>query len=72
MESGFGLHLVRIDERTTAYDPQLADVYESVQREWLTVRRSEAIDELYERLAENYSISIEASPQALPDEGESP
>jgi hypothetical protein len=69
VRSGYGLHLVRVDNRVIGYVPELQEVYNAVQREWLTVRRSEAIDGLYERLGENYSISIEAPSDVLPDGG---
>jgi hypothetical protein len=59
VESGFGLHLVIIDERVPARAPELEEVRETVQREWMSERRREAVDGLYERLAENYTIEIE-------------
>jgi hypothetical protein len=60
VESGFGLHLVIIDERVPARAPALEEVREAVQREWLSQRRQEAVDGLYDRLAENYTIEIES------------
>jgi hypothetical protein len=60
VESGFGLHLVIIDERVPARAPELEEVRETVQREWMSERRQEAVDGLYERLAENYTIEIES------------
>jgi hypothetical protein len=59
VESGFGLHLVFIERREAGRTPELAEVREAVQREWLSQRRREAVDSLYERLAENYTIEIE-------------
>jgi len=59
VESGFGLHLVFIENREAGRIPQLEEVREAVQREWLSQRRQQAIDSLYERLAENYAIEIE-------------
>ena len=60
VESGFGLHLVFIEERVEGRAPDLAEVRDAVQREWLSQRRRDAVDGLYERLAENYSIEIES------------
>ena len=60
VESGFGLHLVIIDERVPARAPELEEVREAVQREWSSQRRQEAVDGLYDRLAENYTIEIES------------
>jgi hypothetical protein len=60
IESGFGLHLVFIESREAGRVPPLEEVREAVQREWLSQRRREAVDGLYERLARNYSIEIES------------
>ena len=60
VESGFGLHLVFIEERIEGRAPDLDEVREDVQREWLSRRRREAVDGLYERLAENYTVEIES------------
>lgn len=72
VKSGYGLHLVRVDERTAGHYPDLDEVLDPVRRDWLTVRRSDAIDSLYERLAENYTVTIEAPPDILPDRGDTP
>jgi hypothetical protein len=66
VRSGYGLHLVRVDERIDGYLPDLEEISSAVQRDWMSVRRTEAIDGLYDRLAENFTITIEASPDALP------
>lgn len=71
VRSAYGLHLVYVQQRVVGYVPELQEVFNAVQREWMTVRRSEAIDGLYERLGENYKISIEAPPEVLPDGGAS-
>lgn len=60
VESGFGLHLVFIEDRVEGRVPELAEVRDAVQRELLSQRRREAVDGLYERLAENYTIEIES------------
>jgi hypothetical protein len=60
VESGFGLHLVFIEAREAGRTPELAEVREAVQREWLSQRRREAVDSMYERLAENYTIEIQS------------
>ena len=59
VESGFGLHLVFIESREAGRVPELVEVRDAVQREWLSQRRQQAVDMLYERLAENYSVEIE-------------
>lgn len=66
VESAFGLHLVYIEERTDGRYPELDEVNNRVTREWLSLRRGQAIDRLYERLAQNYTITIEAPSDILP------
>jgi hypothetical protein len=58
--SGYGLHLVMIDQFTPARDPALEEVRERVKIEWMDKRRRNATDELYDQLAENYEIEIES------------
>ncbi len=67
IRSGFGLHLVYIEERVDGHMPQLEEVSDLVMREWLAVKRKDTIDALYERLAENYTITVEASQGILPE-----
>lgn len=57
--SGYGLHLVVIDQFTPARDPALEEVRERVKIEWMNQRRRTATDDLYDQLAENYQIEIE-------------
>jgi len=64
--SGFGLHLVRVDNRVESRLPELEAVADYVTRELLVIRRQQAIDALYAKLAESYTVSIEASPDILP------
>ncbi|MGD2130659.1 MAG: peptidylprolyl isomerase [Lysobacterales bacterium] len=63
--SGYGLHLVFIEERQEGRVPELAEVRDAVQREWLGQRRREAVDALYDRLAKEYTVEIE--PLTAPD-----
>jgi hypothetical protein len=59
LQSGFGLHLVRIIAEVPGSKPDLEQVRESVQRDWFSIKRREAVDGMYQRLAENFSIEIE-------------
>jgi len=67
VESGFGLHLVFVDDFVPARTPGLDEVRQRVRTEWFAERRQAATDQLYERLAEKYSIEVEPLM-----EGESP
>lgn len=68
VSSAFGLHLVRVEARTDGRIPELDEVANRVAREWLSVRRGEVVDRLYERLSENYTITIEAPAEILSPE----
>jgi hypothetical protein len=59
VRSGYGLHLVIIDGFTPARNPGLGEVRDRVKTEWLELRRRNATDLLYDRLAEKYEIEIE-------------
>jgi parvulin-like peptidyl-prolyl isomerase len=59
VESGFGLHLVRIRERQPGSLPPLAEVREAVEREWRNARRVEAGEAFYRTLRGRYVISFE-------------
>jgi len=57
--SGFGLHLVLVEERQEGRVPDLDEVRNAVQREWFASRRQQAVDSLYDRLAEDYDITVQ-------------
>jgi len=59
VKSGFGLHLVFVIAREEGRTPGLEEVRSTVQRDWFSQRRSEAVEGMYERLAENYTIEVE-------------
>lgn len=72
LESGFGQHLVFISNRQPQQVPQLEQVRDEVQRDWFSQRRREAVDGLYQRLAERYRIEIEAPAAGADEPGSAP
>ena len=58
--SGFGLHLVLIDEVVPGRPLSLDEAAREVRRDWDNEQRVKAIDTLYEKLSEDYSITIES------------
>ena len=62
VESGYGLHLVRIDARTPGSLPELAEVREAVARDLEARRRQARLDAEYERLKSGYRIRVEPAP----------
>jgi len=59
VESGFGVHLVFISERTEGHLPVLADVRDAVRREWDNARRLEANEKFYRELLKHYTVTVE-------------
>jgi len=67
--SGYGVHLVIVDERRDSRVPELDAVRDAVLREWENARRQEMIEQFYRKLLENYEIIVER-PKAGAPEGE--
>ncbi len=59
VESGYGVHLVLVSERTDGRVPALADVRDAVRREWANARRLEANEKFYQELLKRYIVTIE-------------
>lgn len=58
--SGYGLHLVRVDGRTDARLPDLAEVRARVEQDFRAETRRQASEQLYSRLKEGYEVVIDA------------
>jgi parvulin-like peptidyl-prolyl cis-trans isomerase-like protein len=59
IESGYGLHLVIVTERKNGSLPALADVRETVKRDWMNAQRSETNEKFYQALLRRYTVTIE-------------
>ena len=59
IESDYGIHLVQVTERAEPRAPALAEVRESVKREWERARRVEASAKSYQNLLQRYTVTIE-------------
>lgn len=62
--SGFGAHLVLVRERTEGRLPPLADVRETVRREWANERRLRANETYFQELLKRYVVTIESPADA--------
>ncbi|MDX2321309.1 MAG: peptidylprolyl isomerase [Moritella sp.] len=56
--SGFGWHLVRIDERIDGRPANLNSVRKQVVRDWTSLQRREANKAVYERLRKRYKVTV--------------
>lgn len=59
--SAYGLHLIRIDNKTTDRQPELEAVRDKVSNEWLAQQRRTLNEAFYKRLRQRYEIVIEES-----------
>ncbi len=60
--SGFGVHLVRVRDRSVATVPALADIRNAVAREWENDRRVAKREASYQQTRKKYAIVIEGEP----------
>src|SRR5947209_14547639 len=59
IESGYGVHLVRISERTEGRLLALAEVRDAVRRDWANTRRLESNEKFFAELLKRYVVIIE-------------
>ncbi len=59
IETEYGFHLVRIDERIDAEIPELSKVHREVEREWTFLRQKELQETFYRELRDRYNVTIE-------------
>ena len=61
VESGYGVHLVLVSERTEARLPTLVEVRPAVRHEWANTQRLKANEKFYQDLLKRYTVTIERS-----------
>ena len=59
VESSFGLHLVYVDQKVDASQPQLSEVRPLVEREYMAERRKRDLESFYDKLLKKYTVKIE-------------
>lgn len=63
INSGYGLHLVRINEKVDARMPELSSVIDKVRTDWMFEKRKETNRNIYEKFKERYEIVVEMPDQ---------
>jgi len=58
LQSAYGVHLARIDERVEAHLPALAEIRETVLRDWKAMKAQQIRELYYARLRANYVVEI--------------
>lgn len=61
VQSGYGVHLVRVTDQVPPRLPPLADIRDKVEIEWREARAEELSEAIYEELRQQYSVDIETS-----------
>jgi hypothetical protein len=64
VESGYGLHVVRVSDYRPGLLPDLTAIRAQVLREWSLEQRQKQSDEFYRQLRAQYSVTIEPAPGA--------
>lgn len=59
IQSGYGLHLVRLDSKTVSQQPKLDAVRDKVRNEWMDQQRRTVDKAFYQSLRQRYEIVIE-------------
>jgi parvulin-like peptidyl-prolyl isomerase len=74
IESGYGAHLVRIEQRVPGSPPTLDQVREAVLRDWQAAQVTAAQEAFYQSLRQGYTVEIERGDKKPGDaaEAESP
>jgi parvulin-like peptidyl-prolyl isomerase len=67
VSSGYGWHLVKVDERTAARLPELAEVQDQVRRDWADVQRRMANEEVFARVRARYEVVIQEPATSPPE-----
>ena len=68
VESGYGMHLVLVEERTEGRLPELAEVRDAVSRDWTNARRLESNEKFFQSLLKHYEIVVEKIDPAKADQ----
>jgi hypothetical protein len=63
--SGFGMHLVKVDQREAGTAPTLAEIRPLVEREWEAEQRKTVEKDLLDKLRAKYDIRVEGPAAAL-------
>ena len=68
VESGYGMHLVFVEERTEGRLPELAEVRDAVSRDWTNERRLELNEKFFQGLLKHYEVVVEKIDPAKADQ----
>ena len=58
IQSPYGLHLVRVNQREDGYDPKLDEVRDAVLRDWRNLKRQAFQTDAYDKLRAKYEVVL--------------
>lgn len=58
VRSGYGYHLVLVTEKIDSRIPELSEIREQVEREWMAAGKKKLNEDLMAKLRENYTVEI--------------
>ena len=61
MDSGYGIHLAKVEKRTEPSLPPLEEVRDKVKTEYIAELQRDANQKFYQSLRERYEIVVESS-----------
>jgi hypothetical protein len=64
--SAYGLHVVKVEQMTPGRHPELAEVRESVERDWSAAQSEQLNEAFYQTVRERYTVRMEAPGAAGP------
>jgi parvulin-like peptidyl-prolyl isomerase len=65
IESGYGVHLVKLNDWVDSRLPLFEEVKPQVERDWLRQARADANEEYYQTLKAQYHVSVAGDGEAL-------
>ena len=68
VETGYGMHLVFVEERTEGRLPELAEVRDTASRDWTNERRLELNEKFFQGLLKHYEVVVEKIDPAKADQ----
>ena len=68
VESGYGVHLVFVEDRTEGRLPELAEIRDAVRRNWTNARRLESNEKFFQNLLKHYKVVVEKIDSAKADQ----
>jgi hypothetical protein len=61
VQSGYGMHLVYVSERSEGSVPPLQEIQDTVRQQWVAAHREQAAEAFYQKLLARYAVTVESA-----------